>query len=513
MTAVKPSPDSPPVTEAANSTAVVLALVEEFGARGWDLRLHAPSLSLSTETSGDGRSLASALLSLGPLMTSGRLDCDLGAGSIELKTGGDGAGPLVITAHSDADPLVLFSDADLEDGRAALGGDVEAALKLSGRWKAEVDIDPAKALKVADTDHEWLVLQNPRAFADLVLSRPWWELSPLFQQRRPTVVALYHSSSPFHIATGRMQIISLSDLGRTPFTTERGSIGATTLDAPTAGTPDPRVLVPESVQGSEEDIEIICKALWRQASASCWAHLASSVHIGSTAARLEYFGLQRQAWNMPSIGPDLQRNENEAAFRLWRACIGTENPDRLLAARQVISLYREQPWAKAADINRASEPLFTAMRSEASAEGLRTVRDARTLAMQVGRDTSAATLDLTKSAFERTIAAFASIAAIIIGQTTKTLTSAQASNLRHLPGVALLVLVFWSFLLEGRVVTSSIDAFPSDLTRFSELLTEDDRNLILDAESFKSARRQAWTARIVVPLAYLGTSIVAFIVH
>jgi hypothetical protein len=130
----------------------------------------------------------------------------------------------------------------------------------------------------------------------------------------------------------------------------------------------------------------------------------------------------------------------------------------------------------------------------------------------VSRDTANATLALAKSTVERTIAVFLSIAAIIVAKTTKALTAAQAADLRYLLAIVLFVLVPWSFFIEGRTVTTPTSAFPADLETFSSLLSESDRNEILQTPGFTRATTQAWIARIVVPVAYLAAGILALLV-
>jgi hypothetical protein len=280
---------------------------------------------------------------------------------------------------------------------------------------------------------------------------------------------------------------------------------------PTAppGIPSPSSLHPRLVIGGSAEVAGVVSALARQATACCWAFLATTVTIEGSKAHAEFFGLQRQEWPLEAIGPDLTRDQHEAAYRLWQMSVDGATPDRLLATRQIVSLYQHEPWADADDVIRASEPLFLALRSTATAEALRAQREARALALSVARQTADATTGLAKNAVERALAVFAAVGGIIVGRTTNTLTAAQASGLRHLLGVYLLILVAWSFFLEGRPVTSAISALKSDLGAFSDLLTESEQRSILMSKTVRYAQQQAWIARIVVPLAYLAAAVVA----
>lgn len=458
--------------------------------------------------------LASDLTSLQSLATFGALDLDWGSGRLTLRLATDGSGGLIVTEHTDGDPNDLFVQDEIETGVSALRGNTEAALHLTGSWQTRIDVDPARIFKQADDAHSWIVVEHPDDAADLLMSRNWWQLKSLVQPERPLVVAIHQVDTQFAIYTDGVRMLALTALGLESLVElsppqELPGLG---LVAAPEGTPDPRILFPLQLRGPTEEVHDIARALWRQATASCWAHLASSVRVADNRAELEFFGLQRKGWELGSVGPDLATTEHQAVMELWRSCFGGENPDRLLAARQVISLYSDPPWSKALDIDRSSQPLYIAMRSEASAESLRTQREARALALAIARQTADATAGLTRSTFERTIASFAALGAIIVGKTTKALTEVQATNLRHLLGIFLLIMAFWSFLLEGRTVTSGIGAFPSDLAHFSSLLSDTDRREILATESLLRAKRQAWLARIVVPIAYVAAAVVAFAV-
>jgi hypothetical protein len=200
-------------------------------------------------------------------------------------------------------------------------------------------------------------------------------------------------------------------------------------------------------------------------------------------------------------------------FDLWHSVATSAGPDRLLAIRQVVSIYREAPWSHAADVARSADSLFVALRADAVAEAFRSQRDARALALTVARQTAEATTGLAKNAVERSLAVFAAVGGIIVARTAKTLTDNQAADLRRLLCVYLLLLVPWSYLLEGRAVTMAIGALKRDLATFSELVPASEQAAILATDTVQRARSHAWVARIVVPLAYAAAALVALIVH
>jgi hypothetical protein len=500
------------VQVAASQTSEVLGKVDQLTAHGWQRKNHLATFTIGTTQDDAGEDLAPSLLSLHPLMSAGALRWESGEGYIDFQV--SEAGTLEMVGHSDGDLQNIFSDEEMETGKSAFREDVGAALHLSGRWWATAEIDPAKAMAGAVSDYHWLVLRDEKSVVDLLLDQPWWELRHLVQRDRPLVVLMQRVSTGTRVWTESVLVESLNgfDLGALAehhLTTELSRMLA---NAAPAQTPDPRALIPAGSHDPNGRVDVVIQALRRQAAACCWAGLASSVHIAGEQSIVEFFGLRREEWTLSKSGVVLDEKQSAAIFDLWRACADTDNPDRILAVRQVISLQSEAPWAKAADIDSASQPLYTAMRSEASAEALRTQREARSLALGVSRDTANATLALAKSTVERTIAVFLSIAAIIVAKTTKALTAAQAADLRYLLAIVLFVLVPWSFFIEGRTVTTPTSAFPADLETFSSLLSESDRNEILQTPGFTRATTQAWIARIVVPVAYLAAGILALLV-
>ena len=252
--------------------------------------------------------------------------------------------------------------------------------------------------------------------------------------------------------------------------------------------------------------------LWRCCAAAAWAWLATAVELHDRqSATLEFFGLQRTRHDLQSSGPDINVKQCRASYELWRWATSSDSPDQLLAARQVISLYRDAPpWPQASDIQLAAEPVFVALRSDATAEAFRMQRETRALALTVARETADATIGLAKGAVERCIAALAGIGGVIIAHTTHALTDSQASKLRLLIGVFLIIMTGWSTLIEGPPVSVAIDSLSKDINTLGELLSAGQRQQALDLQTFKRARRQSRVVRVAVPVAYAASAIAAF---
>jgi hypothetical protein len=501
--------------EAVTSTRTSLDAAEDLVLAGWTRQETVPTFTLVMETEGvNGEALGAAVDVVRPLLTAAKLVANWGSDFLTLEQAESGMRPLVLTDHAHGTLQATFDTDDLPDAEAAFNGDAAAALRLNATWHAELNIDPGRCLSAADPRSHWLAVSSTISADELLRSRPWWELKPLVQPDKPLVVAIHDVNSDIDVRTTALRICALSllapgvnvDSGTAPGPGPQAEW--VTRTAP-PGMPTPEALHPSSVAGQDDAVEGVVRTLQQQTTACCWALLATNVVIQGRVARAEFFGLQRQEWPLDALGPELTSDQHEAAFRLWRTCVEGGTPDRLLATRQVVSLYRHAPWAYAEDVIDASEPLFLALRSTATAEALRAQRDARALALSVARQTADATTGLAKNAVERALAVFAAVGGIIVARTSNTLTVAQADGLRHLLAIYLLILVVWSFLLEGRPVTSAIDALTSDLADFSDLLTEREQRSILASKTVTQAKSQAWAARIVVPLAYLGAAIVA----
>ncbi|GAC1373550.1 MAG: hypothetical protein NVSMB4_00180 [Acidimicrobiales bacterium] len=501
------------VEQAITATRAALDAADGLVAAGWTRQDTLPTFSVSIETEEvAGDALSAAVDELRPLLIAATLVARWGSDFLTLECAASGTRPLLVTGQSHGTLQATFSNDDLPVAEAAFNGDVAAALRLVATWHAVLNVDPARCLSSSDPSRHWLVLPDVASVQELVGTRPWWELKPLVQPGRPLVVAIRDAKSDIDIRTKTQRICSLSLVApgaNAELEPSTISVGQWSMQAAPPGTPSPDAIHPYSFAGQDAELPSLLRTLRRQATACCWALLATSVTIQGNEAQAEFFGLQRQAWTLPAGGPDLTPEAHEAAYELWRTCIDGALPDRLLAARQVVSLYRQAPWASAADVLRSSEPLFLALRSTATAEALRAQREARALAMSVARQTAEATTGLAKNAVERALAVFAAMGAIIVARTSSTLTATQATSLRHLLAIYLLILVPWSFILEGRPVTAAIGALRVDLASFSDLLTDSEQSAILRTETVQRSQQQAWAARCVVPLAYLAAAIVA----
>lgn len=503
--------------EAVRLTGEKLDTVRQLTASEWGERSHGSRTVLSASFRGSGMALNTAFEELQPLVSYAKYEARWGTDALTIEASTGAA--LIVSASSHGDLRDTFDDDVLATARRAFDGDLSAALSLQADWSAELTIDRARLLEQSLPTAHWRVLDDVDALDAVLDSTPWWDLRALLQPDtvRPLVIALARGDQALRVDTVGLVVCSFAHLA------DRDDVGFVSEDADVPirprrelaslpGLPDPAVLHPRHVGGAA-DAERTANALRQRGAAVCWALLASEIQHKTAHADLEFFGLQRQSWPLDAAGPALSVEEHAAVFGLWHSVVTSAGPDRLLAIRQVVSIYREAPWSHAADVARSADSLFVALRADAVAEAFRSQRDARALALTVARQTAEATTGLAKNAVERSLAVLAAVGGIIVARTAKTLTVDQAADLRRLLGAYLLLLVPWSFFLEGRAVTMAIGALKCDLATFSELVPASEQKAILATHTVKRARSHAWVVRVVVPIAYAAAASVTVLVR
>jgi hypothetical protein len=187
--------------------------------------------------------------------------------------------------------------------------------------------------------------------------------------------------------------------------------------------------------------------------------------------------------------------------------------DRLIAARQVISLRTDAPpWQRPEDIEVAAEPIFRALRSEAIAEALKSHRDARTAALNAAQSSVQAAGTIAKSTAERAVAAVIAIGAIATGNTTNKLSTEQAGKLQLLVAGTLAGLALWNVIVERPALFRPVKDFKTDLKASSDLLSKRDRKRIKKMNALKNANDYALRVAIMVPSLYLLLAAGAFFI-
>ena len=392
----------------------------------------------------------------------------------------------------------------LDQARSAAAGDLASADGLGGSWTAVLEVAPARLLRLADEATNWFVLNDVHDVCEFLGSEPFWRLGRLLPQNSKNCVVVRHLEAEEYLASGVVEVVSLRrprEVGR-PSQTER----------PAARLPDarePDSLIP-TVQGSA--LRPVADALLAMAVASAWASLATSLNPSESGLVAEYLGYQKVEFTLPAAGlTRLEPAECEAALELAQWGCGPGSVDRLLAVRQVVSLRAGgPPWASAAEIRRAAEPIFLALRSGAVAEAMQTRREAFTAALSAAQDTAKASSEVTKSAVERCLAAILAVGGVMVAQSTSNLTDIQAAQLRDLIGFGMVALAVWHLVIERPALMGILESFRADLPHFSDLLSEEDQEKLSDLATLKDAQSRACWGVVAVMAAYLSSGVLAF---
>lgn len=494
--------------------------IERLEADGWAAKRQGVALTLRREGS-DPRLLHGALSRLSPLLTDARLTGQWPGGHrLELEYVDDG---FALTDASPGDLRYAFAATDLAAARNAWEGNIEAALSLTGPWRATAGIDPAQLLQRADETRRWYVLSDVEALLSLLNEQPWWKLGGLLEGPKSTVILINGAPLDLDLRTAKFSIRSLAAdaqaLANPSYKAEApivsyvsrapGSIMAE-MPIPSTLAPDPDRKPPPASCMAE-----VYTRLWSYCAATVWAWLASSVESEDPhSLTLEFFGLQRIRHVLQLDVPKISVDQCRASYRLWQWAAGSDTPDKLLAARQVISLYRDvPPWPQASDVQSVAESIFVALRSDATAEAFRLQRETRALSLEVARATASAAIDLGKDAIQRCMAALAAIGGIIVAQTTHVITDSQASKLRLLIGAFLIIMVGWSVFIDGPPATIAINSLPKDIGTLGELLSLGQREQVLNLDILKRARRHSIIVRVAVPVAYAIAAAAAFVLR
>jgi hypothetical protein len=495
-------------SQALTETRNLVRDLEQFIADGWSLTKHATTVHISA--TGDSEHLLACIQRLARAANDAKLLGDFGGLSLTIEV--DRAGQALVTDRTPGDLSTTFAAPNLDAARDAWEGDLPSALSLDGEWSASLELDLALLLRASDRSRVWYILLDQDDAQSLLEASPFWELGPLVSADKPLVILIANAAPNLRVQTATMQIQALHTEPLQLI--EIAEIARQAPLTPVPNLPDPRCLAPISVERSDEDPLTTC--LWRLAAAACWVWLATDARptTANGGIDVEYFGLQRVNHEIGPAGPDVSDTQARATLDLWRWATHVTATDQLLATRQVLSLYRDSPpWDRAGDVKRASESVFLALRGDAVAEAFKARREARTLALTVGRQTGEATAALAKGAVERCLASLLTVGAVIVARSTDAISRTQADKLHMLLGVVLFLLALWSIFVEGPPVTAASRGLRRDLDKFSDLLTRTDRDDVDSLTSLETSRSQAKRVRWLVPIAYSAAGLAALLIH
>ena len=435
--------------------------------------------------------------------------------SFELSASAGGV--LDFGSRPTGDPSSVFDGEELARADRAWKGNIDAAKSLYGEWSGDLTVNLAAPLQHQHETRAWRAVRVTDVILRELAGYPWWRTGELIYEHVRPVMIVVTDETEVDVRTRTFAVVSLSRLtgsGPVPERTgqRRAQVQASSTAQLPSGLPLPEELKPE--QGGTGPPEL-ADALDRRAEACAWAWLSNATTISAdkTYVNLEYFGYRRRIFKLGPAGYTAAANQQ--AFDMYTWATTEPSPDRILAIRQVISLYERTDLPEhPQDIVRAAEPLYQALRAREVAAVLDSQRQARTIAVDTARKSADAAQAAAKSTTERTIASLAAVVGIAVANATAVLSAADARAIAI--GIAALFafLAIWAIAIEGPDMRAPLNSFKADLPTIGYLLSEADRTAILDMQALKVTSHSVLRVRIAAPFVYIiGATITLAVAH
>jgi hypothetical protein len=430
--------------------------------------------------------------------------------SFELsKTAG---GVLDFMSAPTGDPSSVFPPEELAQAQRAWNGSVEAAQFLCGEWSGDLSVNLAAPFQQQDSGaRSWRAVRKISVVVDEVAAYPWWRAGELIHDGdRPVVIAVVDESG-VAAQTPAFAIASLDRLtGPGPTPPGTGQRRVQLQSCGLAQLPDSLPL-PEELEISEGSTGATALAdlLRPRADACAWAWLsnATTISADNTSVTLEYFGYRRLMFNLGQQG--YTSGAGQRALRMYLWATSEPSPDRVLAIRQVLSLYGQHDLPRQPeDVVRAAEPLYQALRAGEVAVVLESQLQARSMAVDTARSSADAAQAAAKSATERTIASLAAVAGIAVANATAVLSAANAQAIAIGIAAIFLFLAGWAIFIEGPAMRAPLDSFTADLPVIGHLLSPADRTAILSMQALRKASQVVLRVRIAAPCVYIAGAMI-----
>ena len=410
------------------------------------------------------------------------------------------------------DPSSVFPPDELAQAQLAWHGNSDAARSLRGEWSGDLSLSLAAPLQQQESGGlAWRAVRTTAVVVHDMAEYPWWRTGELIRDNDRSVVIAVVDESGVAAQTSTFAIVSLDRLtgsGPTPPGTGQRRMQ---LQSCGAGQLPDGLPLPEELEMSEGSTGVTALAdlLRLRADACAWAWLSNATTISAenAYATLEYFGYRRLMFNLGRQGYTAEAGQRALRMYLWAT--SEPSPDRILAIRQVISLYEQQDLpGRPEDVIQAAEPLYQALRAGEVAAVLESQRQARSMAVDTARSSADAAQSAAKSATERTIASLAAVAGIAVANATAVLSAADARAIAIAIAAIFLFLAAWAIFIEGPTMQAPLDSFTADLPVIGHLLSPDDRTAILGMQALRKASRAVLRVRIAAPCVYVAGAVI-----
>lgn len=477
--------------------------VDRLESLGWESEDSLNRVHLSRRWSGEGRRGLDDLRSVMKFAASADISTQTG-----FRFGLAGGELEVLSSPSTLSDY--YSGTQLETAERIRDGDSRISDDLEADWNGSLTIDLAKGLYDEADGFRWKIVRSYAVVLDAIAKLAWWELGSLISNERPLLVLVLDNACPRRLITG--SLICCSDSRLNGVELDDGLINKRQELAVARGE-DPRgVVLPEEVipRSSHEGVSDLVDLLRTRAAAAAWGWLSNSIELVDEVAQLEFFGLQRVKAQLSSEGLPLT-NDQVQALALYQWATSDVSVDRILAIRQVVSIYGGSSFLESADdVRRAAEPVYLALRRDAVSEALANTREAGRIGLAATRAALEGALASAKSVGERALASLAALGALVItAATSENLSDSVVANIAL--GIALftLFLAIWNALVEGPISAFPLKNLREEISSASILMTDGELDVLTKSTSVQNARRRVLVVRILAPTIYIAVAAVA----
>jgi hypothetical protein len=403
------------------------------------------------------------------------------------------SGALEVASTPNFAPDDLFAGNELLTAQNAWEGDAAAAETLEWSWSVSCQLDLSRLVN-ADGNRMDVALR-PDAVEAAFESVDFEDLKRLVPKGgRRVFVSLDGDAEPLN--AGAISILSLStqlDMVVLPDrTVELPGERPRSIDT---AIPSPTSLLPSDTGTSWSTVR---QSLSRAAALATWIQIADKFET----PHVEYLGFKRTVFDLPSIG-EFSQEAAAATLRLRTWAFAEESPDRIMALRQVISLYTDPgPFDSADEVRYSAEPLYVGLRSDAVAEVVRSFREAQTYALDVVHETLQATQSALKSTVERLIAGGIAVAGTIIANISAKVPAETTNWLLAGVGAFFLMLLAVFFVVESPALGLPLENLDDDLGKSAGLLPAARRTELVSSKSVVATRTRVTVVRLTVAFVY-----------
>ncbi|MGB3770495.1 MAG: hypothetical protein WBA00_05085 [Rhodococcus sp. (in: high G+C Gram-positive bacteria)] len=399
-----------------------------------------------------------------------------------------------------ADPRELFDEqADQALALEALDGSADAALQLPMDWKISGTFSLAQAIDIP-SDATVTVSLHSATITDYILGMDSLHIRQLLPDKRYRVfVAL---DTPDTVQCGLLVLVGMP-VRPHPSLVELELVKLLDGEVHHEHFPPAGALVSHAYSHVPQiwsNAVVHINSLMVQ---QIWRSLASKERRGSEGIILTFAGYKNSSFALLNQSWTKFQVREALALRDW--ALHDLSPDRLLAVRQIVSLYDDTsaPFAHAADIQASAEMVYIGLRSDAVAEAVKGAREAHAQAQEAARQTVKNATEMLKGASERSLAALVAVGAVLMANAGRVLPDDIGRLLIVLVALFLCALAIASALLEGPLLALPARKLRDDLAHQGGLLTSEQRAAVNLLPSLVSARKRIVIMRWAVPITYL----------